>query len=160
MISPRKPPRPQSTATRLTAEQRAIVHAQADALGPDTRSTLLSSRSQAEVLRCLEFLSELQVPESVPVVADEREFLRDALRHSIGTARLPDKGPKIVVMSFGRCHANSPHRAESTNNPGLSVRNELSPNALIISSLQHMMRRIKHLAAQLVQAKPSWPNRP
>jgi len=68
--------------------------------------------------------------------------------------------PKIVVMPFGRCHANSPHRAESTSNPGLSVRNELSPNALRISSLQYMMRRINHLAAQLVHAKVSCPITP
>ena len=155
MILSRKPSRTQPTDTRLTAEQRAIIHAQ----GLDIRSTLLSSRSQAEVFRCLESLSEIQVPESVRVVADEREFLRDALRYAMDTACLPDKDPKIVVMRVRRCHANTPYGAESTNNWCLCARRELSPNTLIVNKLQHKRCRIKHLAAKLVQAKPTWPIR-
>jgi hypothetical protein len=60
---------------------------------------------------------------------------------------------KIVVMQLGRCHANSPERAESTNNPGLHVHTELPPNQLIISDLQHKGRRMRHFDAQVVHAK-------
>jgi hypothetical protein len=60
-------------------------------------------------------------------------------------------------MGLGELFEQNRLQFHGSLQPLASVRNELSLNVLIISNLQHMMRRINHFAAQLVHAKPIWP---
>jgi len=71
-----------------------------------------------------------------------------------------DMHSKIVVMGFARCHVSTHDGAEGAENPTRDAHHVHLLKALSICLLRVNVNRIKHLAEQLVQAKPLWSNKP